>query len=109
MYRIALNTAISFYRKHKSRNERATVISEAIEHITHPKEEYKPDDNVKMLHSFINQLKDFDKAIILMYLEGLSQKQIAEVVGISSTNAGTKISRIKKSLKRKFDKINRYE
>lgn len=101
MYRIALNTAISFYRKNK-RSPFALEIKEDILDICEP----RPDDSndqLKRLNTFILELKDLDKALMLLYLEEKSYKEIAEVMGISETNVGTRISRIKQFLKQKFN------
>lgn len=109
IYRVSLNTAISYYRKNKVRKENTYELSNAIQLKMETPIESVSDPRTTILYRFIGELKPIDKAIILLYLDGLSQKQIAEIVGISSTNAGSKISRIKKVLKRKFDKINNYE
>lgn len=102
IYRIALNTAISFYRNDKKKNARnvsidnATIISIANEEETN--------DNIQTLYEFIGQLKELDKALILLYLDGNKHCDIAEILGISETNIATKISRIKKELKEQVDK-----
>ena len=54
---------------------------------------------------FIEQLKAIDKSLILLYLEGYSYQEIAEITGFTLTNVSTRISRIKKELKRKFESI----
>lgn len=61
--------------------------------------------NLTLLQNFIQELKELDKALILLYLEGLSQKEISEIIGITPTNISTKIARIKKQLKRKFQQL----
>jgi len=109
MYRIALNTAISFYRKAKLRKGKMANLSEAIQNKMEAPEAYTADPKIKILNTFISELKEFDKAIILLYLDGQSQKEMSEILGISPTNAGTKINRIKNLLKKKFDKIENYD
>ena len=102
MYRIALNVAISFYRqekkfrKHDEISERLIVFEEYIEE--------EPDNNLTMLKEFINELKEIDKAIILLYLDDKSHREMAEITGFSETNIATKISRIKEKLRTKFTK-----
>lgn len=102
IYRIALNTAISFYRK--GQNEQA-ISSEFLpqhEHVLIESEKKEEDPNIQLLYDFIHELKEIDRALILLYLDGLSHKQIAEIIGLSPTNVGTKINRIKKTLTNKF-------
>ena len=53
------------------------------------------------LYAFINGLNDIDKAVLLMYLEGESQSEIAANLDITIANVSTKISRIKQKLKAK--------
>ena len=106
MYRIALNVAISFYRKEKkwyAKNDfydEASVIS-----IEDDNEgSYEMDQNIKLLQEFINELNELNKALMLLYLEEKSYEDISEILGISKTNVATKIGRIKLKLKEKFQK-----
>ena len=65
------------------------------------------EEDITNLQKFIAGLKELDKAIMLLYLEEKTYKEIAEIVGISETNAATKISRIKDLLKQKFSGIKK--
>ena len=102
IYRIALNTAISFYRNDSKHSDKKVSIDASI--ISLSNFEYVPeqDENITMLYQFIEKLNEMDKALILLYLDDNKQKDIAEVLGISETNVATKISRIKKILKGQF-------
>jgi|WetSurMetagenome_2_1015567.scaffolds.fasta_scaffold110111_2 RNA polymerase sigma factor (sigma-70 family) len=102
LYRIALNTAISFYRNYGKYNERKVSIDASV--ISLSTFEYVPeqDENIAMLYRFIENLNELDKALILLYLDDNKYKEIAEILGISETNVATKINRIKKILKEKF-------
>ena len=102
IYRIALNTAISFYRNDCKHSDKKVSIDASI--ISLSNFEYVPeqDENITMLYQFIEKLNEMDKALILLYLDDNKQKDIAEVLGISETNVATKISRIKKILKGQF-------
>jgi len=60
------------------------------------------EENITHLQKFIAGLKELDKAIMLLYLEEKTYREIAEIVGISETNTATKISRIKETLKQNF-------
>ena len=105
MYRVALNVAISFYRSGKKEDVVELVEShEDAEDTTH--EGVSAEDNFRALQQFINELKELDKAIMILYLESKSYKEIAEVIGISETNVATRINRIKKVLTQKFSNHN---
>ncbi len=102
IYRIALNTAISFYRSEKKRGRRVPVeaaftLSDAADRDM----EYR--QNVERLYRFIGELKEMDKALILLYLDDIKYAEISTILGITETHVGTKISRIKKQLKDKFE------
>ena len=105
MYAVALNVAISFYRKNKT----SAVISLPEHQENLPDHNHDPVDlenNLATLQQFINELKDLDKALMILYLESKSYQEIAEIIGITETNVATKISRIKDTLKRKFSNLN---
>ena len=105
IYRIALNVSISFYRKTKRRSVISNPISTEIIHALPMDEGQADHEDLKHLHQFIAELKELDKALILLFLEGKSQKEVAEILGISLTNTSTKMARIKQKLKEKFSKI----
>jgi RNA polymerase sigma-70 factor, ECF subfamily len=103
MYRIALNTAISFYRKVKKRGNTISLEEHLIE-IADNNEAVN--QNINLLQQFINELKELDKALMILYLEEKSYKEIAEIIGITETNVATKINRIKEKLRQKFSTYN---
>jgi RNA polymerase sigma-70 factor (ECF subfamily) len=105
IYRIALNVAISFYRKDK-KHLSAPLTDSIIELVTE-EEAGELEDNVRLLYQFINELDELNKALMLMYLDNISHKEMAEVMGISETNVATKIGRIKEKLKKKFSLANK--
>lgn len=100
MYRVALNVAISMARRRKR------DMAERFEPLdTHhlqtigadPSE--SPDERLVALRTFIAELDDLNRALILLYLEDRSHAEIAEVLGLSETNVATKIGRIKQKLR----------
>lgn len=97
LYRIALNTAMNYNRTtRKKRN----FIQSAIEiYSNEPSSEADSDPQIEMLYDWIAELDEFNKALILLYLDGYKHDEIAEITGISKTNVGTRISRIKEQLK----------
>ena len=105
MYRIALNTAISFYRSNHKRTGGTVSINEEIFNIADDTETTRQlDEKVILLHQFINQLDELNKALMILYLDKNSYKDIADILGITETNVATKISRIKQHLKQQFNK-----
>lgn len=102
IYRVALNTSISFYRKNRTRKEKTTSLSQIIE-VPNFTEEYSKDEDFLLLRKCVRELKEIDRALMLLHLEGLSSKEIADVIDTTQTNVTTKISRIKKKLKVKFE------
>jgi RNA polymerase sigma-70 factor (ECF subfamily) len=101
IYRIALNTSISFYRKNSRNRIKAVDVDQIIE-VPCSYDEPREDIQYILLRKFIRELKEIDRAIILLHLEGLTSQEIADIMAISQTNVTTKISRIKKKLKQKF-------
>lgn len=98
IYRIALRTAITWQkkeRKERSRNEQYA----SQQPILHTPPE--PDDRLDWLFKEINQLDQVDRSLALLLLDGLSYKEIAEVLGISESNVGVKIYRVKQRLMRR--------
>jgi RNA polymerase sigma factor (sigma-70 family) len=100
MYRIALNVAISFYRRENTRTR--YLISDE-EHLLEAidEKENQPDD-IRLLYEFIEGLDPLNKALVLLYLDGNNYQEIADVLGISETNAATKINRLKNKLKQEL-------
>lgn len=105
MYRISLNVAISFYRKESSRRRISNPLTDGILNITEQEDSKDQDGDLKILQHIISQLKALDKALMLLYLEEKSHKEISQIIGISETNVATKISRIKILLKRKITQL----
>ncbi|TSD67407.1 sigma-70 family RNA polymerase sigma factor [Inquilinus sp. KBS0705] len=103
MYRIALNTAISFYRSDRKRRISTTSINENVFDIADD-DSKELDEKVTLLYQFIGRLDELNKALMILYLDNNSYKDIADILGITETNVATKISRIKQYLKTQFDK-----
>ncbi|GAB3517103.1 RNA polymerase sigma factor [Emticicia fontis] len=106
IYQIALNVAISIYRKESRRQQIANPMHEGILNYTDTPIQDETEENISILHRFIAELKELDKALMLLYLEEKSYKEIAEIIGISETNVATRIGRIKIILKQKFSQVN---
>jgi len=104
MYRIALNVSISFYRKESRRTEISQTMPDGI--INFPDGDTDELAEVAQLHQFIRELKEMDKAVILLYLDENSHQEIGDILGLSVTNVSTKIGRIKEMLRVKFSTQN---
>jgi RNA polymerase sigma-70 factor (ECF subfamily) len=96
MYRVALNTAILFFKKEKRKKENYTVIkNELIDN-----EVYDNEKDQQLVHFYkaVKQLTKIEKAIIILLIEGCSGKEIAENLGLSEVNVRVKIKRTKNKL-----------
>lgn len=102
IYRIALNTCITFLRKEKNVPE-IVVLTADENRIKSEEDELQA--MLDQLYVLINRLGQLDKSIILLYLEEKSYEEIAEITGLTVTNVATKLSRIKDKL-RKMNKTN---
>ena len=96
IYRIALNTCISFIRKDKNVPE---IISLTLDY---DRIDDKDDTEImlKQLYKLINQLGPLEKSIILLYLENKSYEEISEITGLTVTNVATRLNRIKEKLRK---------
>jgi RNA polymerase sigma-70 factor (ECF subfamily) len=104
MYRVALNTAISFFRNNEKFEKHTRSIDESIISLSNNEYEIEQDEKVVMLYEFINLLNGLDKALILLYLDDFKYKEISTVLGISESNVATKMHRITNKLKEQFKK-----
>jgi RNA polymerase sigma factor (sigma-70 family) len=105
MYRIALNVAISFYRRENTRSEHFIALREHLLDTADETANQSPD--VQPLYQLIERLGPFDKALILLYLDENSYGEIADVLGITETNVATKINRLKIKMRQDLGEIRR--
>src|SRR4051812_33605948 len=101
LYRVAINTAISFVRKRASRSDRVVHFEHA--DLTRTIEsrqatEENRQDHMADLYTAIYKLDTLEKALVTLFLEDLSYEQIAEATGISASNVGVMLHRAKKKL-----------
>lgn len=99
MYRVALNTAISLYRK-STRTIKTQDISELSFKISSVDYDDTEELQLKALYVAIRNMNDIDKALIFLYLEDKPYKEISETLGISEVNARVKMNRAKDKLKK---------
>lgn len=100
MYRVALNTAISQFRKQKKKAP-LTSLSDKEYQIPDPVE-YAYSEELQFLYQAIGNLSEIEKAIMMLYLEDHSYEEISEVMGISKNLVGVKLNRIKNRLRKKL-------
>lgn len=99
MHRIAMNVAISFYRSESRRIRNALPIEEFGMDLTAADSVMDAQsEDLHALHQMISKLDEINRALILLYLEGYPQEEIADMVGISNSNVATRINRIKQKL-----------
>jgi len=96
MYRIALNTAISQWRKDKTRKEDS--MDKLPVAVTDDDCNNEKSERVRILNMAINRLNKAEKSIIILYMDDYPYDEISEITGISVSNVGVKINRIKKKL-----------
>lgn len=103
MYKVAFNVSISHYRKLQTRKKHTVAMPEKLVLIDDTERNEVPAD-ILLLRQFIQALDPINRALMIMYLDGNTYTEISEAMGISVSNVGTKINRIKKQLKHKFKK-----
>jgi len=93
MYRIAFNTAVSRFRKEKKVPIKEEISDQLASNSSNEHE------NVRLLYAAIERLNHIEKAITMLYMDGIKYKEIGEIMGLSETNVGFKINQIKRKLK----------
>lgn len=95
IYRVALNTAIAIYRKPQLKIDHYPELPLNL----HPLRQDSISENADRLFEALGKLNDTEKAIIALYLDEFSYKEIATITGFSETNIGVRLNRIKNKLK----------
>lgn len=98
MYRVALNTAITLYRKSK-RRIRTQDYESVIFKIKAEEYDETEEQQLKLMYKAVKQLGDIDKALVFLYLEDKDYSEISETLGITEVNARVKMNRIKNKLR----------
>lgn len=106
LYRIAFNTAIKWSQKER-KHRKASEPLERAEHVLRDNG-IPMDERLVWLYEEISKLNEVDRSITVLLLEGLSYKEIAIILGITESNVGVKINRIKKNLTVKSKKTETY-
>ncbi len=98
LYRVALNTAL--YQRRKNRISENIVGLEYAENFSNPEGQ---SEQLEMLRAAINTLDTTEKSIVVLYLDELPYKEISEITGLTETNVGVRLNRIKTKLKKYFE------
>ena len=98
LYRVALNTAITSLRRGKKLSEHTELDDQFITTSGSFETPYNS-EQTRQLYSAIRTLGEVDRALVMLYLEDLGYKEIAEVLGLTEDNVGVKLNRIKKKLR----------
>ena len=100
MYRIALNAAISFVRADSHRQRHAVPLDEELHDIADGNAgNAESEQRLDLLQGFIRAQAPLDRALLLLYLDERSGREIADILGISESNVSTKISRLKQRIR----------
>jgi RNA polymerase sigma-70 factor, ECF subfamily len=102
MYRVALNTAITSFKKSKRRPDQNRLTYENFQ-IEDEGYDVETEERIKSLHKAVTHLTGVEKSIILLYLENKKYEEIAEITGITQNYVRVKMNRIKKKLKKLMD------
>lgn len=97
MYRVAINTAITYLKKEKKRTNNHTDVPD---HFEVQNEDYNPtkDKQLEVFYTAVQELKALEKAIIFYFMEGMSHKEIGDNLGLSEGNARVKLNRTKEKI-----------
>ncbi len=102
IYKVALNTAMTYSRSSKKRKQEVETGDmgglDRAEEVDGAARKEEKEREIEILYESINELKKDDRAMILLHLEGKQYDEIAEIMGISKSNTGVKLMRIKKRL-----------
>jgi RNA polymerase sigma-70 factor (ECF subfamily) len=106
IYRVALNTAISWSRKEIRRRDKTNELGTAECALQRAGSEVDP--RLDWLYGQIAQLSELDRSLTLLLLDGFSYKEMADALGISESNVGVRIHRIKAHLTSESTKESRH-
>lgn len=98
MYRVALNTAITSFKKDKRKPDKSGISYESLQ-LAEDIYDTREEEQIRILNKAVSQLSGIEKSIILLFLEDKKYEEIAEITGITQNYVRVKMNRIKKKLK----------
>lgn len=99
MYRVALNTAITSFKKTRRRPDQGRLTYENLQ-VKDENYDVETEEEIRNLHRAVAQLTGVEKSIVLLFLENKKYEEIAEITGITQNYVRVKMNRIKKKLKK---------
>ncbi|MHC9085125.1 RNA polymerase sigma factor [Luteimonas sp. RIT-PG2_3] len=100
MYRIALNVGISFLRGQQQRQRHAVPYDDSVhDAVDEHGHDHEAAEQLQLLQQFIATLAPLDRALLLLYLDDRSTREIADVLGVGDSNVTTKINRLKQRIR----------
>lgn len=100
MYRIALNTGISFLREDSRRRQHAVSLDEQLHDVADERgDDHEAGERLRILDRFTATLEPLNRALLVLYLEDRSTREIAEVLGIGESNVTTRVHRLKQRIR----------
>jgi RNA polymerase sigma-70 factor (ECF subfamily) len=104
IYRVSLNTIFS-----RIRHERRRIPLEPVDVYPEAWHKASADDDAELLGLVLQLLKPVDKALVILYLEGYRNKEIADILDLTPTNVSTRLNRVRSDLKNRFKKSGHHE
>lgn len=101
VYRVSLNTLLA-----KVRSEKRKIATESMDASDLSVSGAMVDGDVELLKLVIQSLKDLDKAIVILFLDGYKNKEISEILNLTPTNVSTRLNRVRAELKAKFKNLH---
>lgn len=99
VWRVSMNSCITIDRKRKKRSSECPLTAD-MESVMNNCDESDRNNNIKLLYDRIHQLNAFDRAIVMLWLEGMPYEEIGDIVGITTKNVSVRLIRIKEQLKK---------
>lgn len=99
VWRVSMNSCITIDRKRRKRSSECPLTAD-MESVMNNCDESDRNNNIKLLYDRIHQLNAFDRAIVMLWLEGMPYEEIGDIVGISTKNVSVRLIRIKEQLKK---------
>ncbi len=103
IYRLSLNVCMTLLKKRRTKRKHFSSAAVNAEVLSAKDDANKKEAPIAQLYKAIRQLSEVDRAVILLYLEEQSYKDIAEIMGTNPNNIGVRIKRIKTRLKKLLD------
>ncbi|SHK52072.1 RNA polymerase sigma-70 factor, ECF subfamily [Chishuiella changwenlii] len=96
MYRVSLNTALTYFKKEKKKSDRYTFL-ENLDKVDET-DTLEKETQLELFYKAVHELNKVEKALIFLFLEGQSHKEIASNLGITEVNARVKLNRTKEKI-----------